>query len=260
MIVTLKETFSSLSSKTYGQTIIKKTIGQSLWYWSKYVIAVGILVFVVLTGLIFYYTPQAARLLDENLPNIDLSVKNGQATSSTEQPYQMGDSDFMFILDTKGTSTELDPYKSGLLILGDRILAKKNSTETQEYKLKDMGDFQIDKQTIISAFSKNKYTLATTLILISVIFVVFMVSLYWLFNLLSFLVSGFLLLIFAKIIHRKIIYTDSLKIVIHAAVISMLVSPISPALSLGLFLIYSCVWIYNLSPLLRRKTQNEVLI
>lgn len=245
MILTLKETFSSLSSKTYGREIIKKTVRQSIWYWSKYVIAVGVLFFVVLLGLVFYYTPQAARLLDKNLPAIDLTVKNGQASSSVPQPYLMGDSDFMFILDTKGTSKKLDSYKSGLLILSDKILAKKNSTETQEYQLKEMGDFQIDKQTIISAFAKNKYTLASILILLSIVFVIFAVALYWMFNLLSFLVSGLLILIFAKILRRKIIYIDSLKIVIHAAVISMFVYPFSPALSLGIFLVYSCVWVYN---------------
>ena len=257
MIATLKETFFSLSSKAYGREIVKKTVRQSIWYWSKYVIAVGVLFFVISLGLVFYYTPQAARLLDENLPNLDLTVKDGKASSSVNQPYLMGDSKFMFILDTKGDPKQLDAYDSGLIILGDKIVAKSKANETQEYKLKDFGDFNIDKQIVVSQVAKNKINLAVTLIITTVALLILGSLVYWVFNLVSLLISSLIIFIFASVAHKKITYANSFKIAVHAATITFLLSALSlfssvlfsSLINLGVFFIYSFVWVYNIPPL-----------
>lgn len=262
MLGTLKETFFSLSSKIYGREIIKKTVRQSIWYWSKYVIAVGVLFFVILLGLVFYYTPQAARLLDENLPNLDLTVKDGKAFSSVNQPYLMGDSKFMFILDTKGDPKQLDAYDSGLIILEDKVIAKSKANETQEYKLQDFGDFSFDKQTVVSQVAKNKINLAVTLIITAVALLILGGLAYWIFNLISFLVSSLIIFVFASVVHKKITYTNSFKIAVHAATITFLLSALSlfssglfsSIINISLFFIYSFVWVYNI-PLLSKQNK-----
>ena len=98
MIATFKETFTSLQDLKYGQTIIKKTVRQALWYWTKYILLITTLGVILAIAALAYYAPQLPKLLGDQIPDIDLTLKGGLASTTGKQPFIVGDDKFIFIL------------------------------------------------------------------------------------------------------------------------------------------------------------------
>lgn len=65
MIATFKQTFESLKNLDYGTQIKKMTLGQTLSYWSKYIILLGICGLVVGIGAVVYFAPQIPKFVSD---------------------------------------------------------------------------------------------------------------------------------------------------------------------------------------------------
>lgn len=254
MIATFRETWTSLGDFRYSSTIVGKTAGQAMWYWTKYLLLLVAILFVLSLGLLVYYTPQLPRLLNKNLPDIQLSVKKGQVSTNVKEPYVMGDANFSFIINTKGTIDDLNGVKSGALLLKDKIVVKFQDGQSRIQDLSDVGDLTLDKKTIIGWVTQNKSTLLTTGLFAILILLLFMSSFYWAWKILTLLLWSLLFYLAAVILKRTVTYVDTLKLTLYASVLPLFISAFSffspdkasSLISLAVFTLYTSAWIHKL--------------
>lgn len=259
VIRTFKETVQSLRDPLYGKTIISRTPKAALWYWTRYLILFAVIPAVIGIFALTYYTPQFPHLLREDLPDFDLTVKNGQASSTLKQPYILGTQDFAIILDTAGKPSSLDQVKSGILILRDQIIAKSSDGHTDSRSLKDLGDFHFDKQTTASWLSQNELTVWVVGVL-GIIFIALVIGFfYWLFHVAVFFLLTAVFLIITRIFKRPLPFWDLFKIVIYASVLPLIISavtaispnPVIDYLNIGLFVYFVVSWHRSLTTLVK---------
>ncbi len=258
MIATFKETITSLRDLKYGPTIIKKTAGQSFWYWTKYFLLIGLLGLFLGVAAITYFVPQVSKFISQKLPSeIAFAIKDGKLSSPLKQPFIYEDSGFPFILDTTGKIKDLSDYKTGVLAGSEKLIAKDQQGQIKEVSYKDFGNLEFNRNVAIDWVTKNKGMLwgigAGILLLVGLFYGGFL----YLYYLIVVLVSSFAVWVLSLILRKKISYPDSLKIVFYASVLPLLISAVSflsPSqnisflIQLGLFLLYAIGWLWFLSP------------
>jgi hypothetical protein len=244
----------SLKDLNYGEKIIKKSLGHAIWYWFKYVLGVGIGGLVIGISALVYFTPQIPKFLSEKLPDINLTLIDGEVSTNMPEPYVWGDKDMALIINTKGTVDDLREYKIGVLILKDKIVAKQES----ETKLIDLSEFKdeasLSKEMIVSWTQNNKiWILVVGLSMLLVIeFILGIVYLIW--QVFAFLFWSLAFFIVSKILKKNLGFTNILKIVLTASVVPLLISTLNilfqdkilDTLSIGIFVFYAGAWIYRL--------------
>lgn len=255
MIATFKETLTSLRDLKYGQTIIKKTVGQALWYWTKYILLITALGVILAIAALAYYAPQLPKLLGDQIPEIELTIKSGIASSTVKQPFFAGDDKFIFILNTAGKPEDLDKYPAGVLILADKIVAKQDTGSTRTYPLKDFPDGTFTKTILLDWIRHNQPTILGLGAGAILIFAIFITSFTWAWKLGGLAIFALLVWLASRIIKRNLNVADSLKLVLYASVLPTLVSTISilspssqisSIIQLGLLLLYSIGWLWYL--------------
>lgn len=254
MIASLKETWTSIRDLGYGQAIVKKTMGQAFWYWFKYVLAVTLVLVGLAIASLTYFAPQLSKLVAKSVPDIGVSIQNGKLSTNAIQPLILGDDNFKLILNTKGKESDIDQVNTGVLVLEDKLLTK-NGTDTRTVKFSEIGDnVKVDKQTVVSWLEGNKMLLLGiglgAILLIGTV----LLGIYIGWKLIVFVVGGLLLWLVAKLIHRRITFTDGLKLVTYAAVPALILSvfftlipnQLGATLSLGAWVFLACGWLVKL--------------
>ena len=255
MISTFKETLTSFRDPAYAQVIIGKTSRQVLWYWSRYVIFFALISLLLSIFALTYFSPQFPKIIRDNVPDFDLAIKNGQLKSGMTQPAIWGNSDFVVILNTDGKQSDLDKYKSGILILKDKILAKSEDSQIQPRSLKDFGDWQVDKSGLISWLGGHELIVLLLGSLLAIVIAAVAGGVYWLMQVLMFLFWSGVLWLVAKFQHNPFVYLNCFKLVVYASVLPLIISaftiispsPVFSYLGLGLFIFYVVSWYRTLT-------------
>lgn len=255
MLSTFKETLTSLRDPKYFEVIAKKTVKKSLWYWGRYVLFFALIPAILAIFTLTYYTPQFPRLAKKYLPEVDLTVKDGLASTSLQQPFIANLDDIIFVIDTIGDSSSLLDIKPGVLFSKDKFIFKSPDGQTQTQSLKDLGDFHFDKPAAVSWISSHQFQiwlLGFSLILpLAVVFSLF----YTLFNLSMFIFWAAILWLISKIRRRQFLFTTGFKIAVHASVLPLIISAVTFVsssqliffLNLFLFVFYSVSWYRSLT-------------
>ena len=250
MRATFKETWTSVRDLGYGQVIIKKTVGQVFWYWFKYVLVISLVLIGLAVASLTYFTPQLSKFVAKSAPDIKVSIENGKLNTNAIQPLVFGDDNFKFILNTKGKSSDIDKIQAGVLILGDKLLVK-NGPDIRSINFSEVGsDIKFDKKSTVSWLEGNKMRLLGiglgAILLIGAV----LMGTYVGWKIIVFLIAALLLWLVAKIAHRRITYTNGLKIIAYAAVpalfISFIPGQLGATLSLGIWIFLSCGWLLKL--------------
>ncbi len=253
MLATFRETIRSLRDLDFGREVVKKTLPQAVWYWSKYLIGVAGLTFILGLFMLTYFVPQVPRLAQKNLPDIQLDVKNGKLNTNLTETFVHVNNGFAFIVSPTGSEQELDKYQSGILILADKVVTK-SPEQTRQIKLSEIGDVSYDKSDLVEWARDHQLALLSlgisSLLLLSIVLWGF----YWLARWPGWLLAGLVVWLIGRMWKKPIKYTDSLKIVIYAAVFPLLISvvvlftatPVITILSMGVWLFYSLSWVNRL--------------
>ncbi|HJZ05212.1 hypothetical protein A2634_00375 [Candidatus Amesbacteria bacterium RIFCSPHIGHO2_01_FULL_48_32] len=255
MLATFRETLTSLQDKYYGKVISTRSLRQVLWYWTKYILLLAVIVIVFGISLITYYVPQLPRLIETNVPQFDIAIKNDQISTTQPTPVTWGNSDFAIILDPSGTEDQLNDFSAGILVLRDRIVSKSQDSSTRIQPLKNVGDFSLSKSDLV--FWLSRHSLRAWAIGLSVLIVgALTFSLFfWSLRLSSFSLWAGLFWLISRFTHRPLPYLTFFKLTIYASVLPLLVSAVNSLspnaflnyLGLGLFLFYSLSWFWNLT-------------
>lgn len=253
MLATFRETAKSLQDLKYGEEIGKRTIGQALWYWTKYLLLFAVIAILGGVATLTYYTPQIGGLLAANLPDIALSVKNGQVETNVPQPFVQTDGNFAFIVDTNGTLSDLDNYPTGVLILKDKLVAK-SETESRIVDLKEFEGTKVSRSMLVDWANNNKATLWTLGLVAIILLSAVGVGVFWLVRLAGFLLGAIVIFLAGLVFKKRLSYQQAFKLAIYASVLPLVISAftffsssdILSVLSMAAFLFYSLAWVYNL--------------
>lgn len=86
---------------------------------------------------------------EKNLPEIQLT--QGKVSSPVQQPYRLEQEGFVFILDTTGAITDLDPkYQEGILLTKTDLTYRRQRgvQETRRISLEGLPDFTLNQSTV----------------------------------------------------------------------------------------------------------------
>ncbi len=244
----------SLKDLNYGAKIIKQTLAQVIWYWFKYVLMIGICVLGFGIFAVVYFTPQIPKFLSDKLPEVGLSIKDGQVSTNVTEPYVWGDNNMALVINTKGTVDDLKDYQSGVLILKNKLVVK-NENETKFIDLSDFKDeTSLDKNMIVKWSADNKLWLLGVGFALLVIIILILGIFYLIWQTMMFLIWSLGFWVFSFILRRKMQYINCIKLVITASVVPMFISALNivfqdrilPFISTAIFIFYTGIWIYHL--------------
>ncbi len=98
-----------------------------------------------------------SRWWENNFPEIQLT--QGKVSSPAKQPVVVEQKDFVFILDTTGAITDLDPkYPEGLLLTQTELLYRRQRgvQETHRIALEGLPDFTLNQATVEQILDRIK--------------------------------------------------------------------------------------------------------
>ncbi|KKU80122.1 MAG: hypothetical protein UY06_C0005G0007 [Candidatus Amesbacteria bacterium GW2011_GWA2_47_70] len=162
-------------------------------------------------------------MLAGQIPDIDLTIRNGLASTTVRQPFVAGDGKFVFILNTTGKLEDLDKYPAGILILEDRIVAKKDTADVRIYPLKDFPDGTFTKPVILDWLKRNQLSVFGVGFAAILLAAVFITSFTWIWK-----IGGIA------------------PILISAVSVLSPAAKVSSIIQLGLLLLYSLGWLWYL--------------
>lgn len=147
----MKRFFSQIYLSSTDFSFYRKIVRQKLFATFQYFFVLLFLVSLIATVFNYFLFKEGIRgfsaWADKNLPEI--TVKEGTVSSPVAQPYRRADGNFIFILDTTGAETRVDPqYGNGVLVMKDRALVKREGVETQEIDLKWVKDLTLNAATV----------------------------------------------------------------------------------------------------------------
>lgn len=118
-----------------------------VWKSIKYILSFILVISFILTVRYSYGLGKglniAVEWMKKNLPVIE--IQNGTVNVDVEQPYTISKDDMVVVIDTTGKTTSLDGYKSGILLLKDKVLYKESAAKTEIYSLADVKSLRIDE-------------------------------------------------------------------------------------------------------------------
>jgi hypothetical protein len=255
MIATFKETITSLQDNKYGQVIIGKSFKSVLWYWTKYLLLISIFPLVLVISLLTRYLPQAPKFILDNFPEGTLTVKDSQLSSTINQPYKLGDSNFSVILDTGGNLSELDSVQSGVLFLKDKLVTKSPESQIQTQTYGRLPDFSLDKFQLADWITQNRSRLWFGGLVLILVAAVLISAAVWSGYLLGFVIWALVFWLVGKYLLKKVLtYVQCLNIVIYAQVLPLILSfilsfapnQILDYMRLLIFFYFGFSWIWNL--------------
>jgi len=195
-----------------------------------------------------------SKLVDKNLPDISLEMKNAKLSSSLPKPLVVSEEGQAFILDTTGQYQSLDDFTSGVLVGSTSAIVKESPESITTHTYTDVRDFILTKAIVSSWLSGH--TPQVWLVIIGVVLLVWLIALVFYTSFLSvlMLVSALILRFVARFMSTSVSFTAAFKLSYYALVPTMLLSAIlfvAPnqllfLLNLAVFAFLSLSWLKNL--------------
>jgi hypothetical protein len=253
MLATFRETIRSIQDRSFGREIINKSLSQVTWYWTKYLIVIASITALLGLCLLTYFVPQLPRLAQQNLPDINIQIKDGKLITDLTEPFIQENNNFTLIISPMGTEKDLDGHQSGILVLSDTLITK-TPEQSRSLKLSEIGDLAYTKSDAVSWTRDNQFLLLIVGIFTLIIFSLLFWGFYWVSRWPGFIAVAIVSWLAARFWKRSMTYYDALKISIFAAVFPLMIflaslfttTPIITILSLVVWLFYCLTWTYRL--------------
>lgn len=149
---------SSTDFKFYKE-IFLQPFGVTLRYLLLLTILVTALIGIRYGVAVNKFVKEGLTWMEANAPYIEIT--DGVVKADVEQPYTAESKDFVMIIDTTGKVNTIDQkYKTGVLLTKEKLIVKNDEIRAQEFDLRKVKKFVIDKP----AFAKWKKFLVYILI------------------------------------------------------------------------------------------------
>lgn len=226
----IKTVGSSIHSPEFYSTLSKKSFKQGFRYFLLLILSLTLIRVVALINPIFIESPKAISGFAQEIVNcfpkdLELDIKNGQASSSAKQPYFVScKGDQLAVIDTKTpySSTQFDKYKVAVWVTKDTIFYKRNNVENRSYSLAKAKDFKLTKD-VISSYQKTyePYLKFVGPVLLLLTFVGIYLS--YIFRLIHLLTVALIIWLLSKSFKQNLSYKSSYKIGLYAITLGLIV-------------------------------------
>lgn len=141
------QVYLSATDFSFYKKIARQKLSATFFYFLLLLFLVSV---ATASSSFFYVKSELERVVhwaEKHLPPI--TVRNGELSSTVEQPYTVADPQFVFILDTTGKVTRFDPQvRQGVLVMKDRVIIKREGSENQDFLLNWIRELNLDAPTL----------------------------------------------------------------------------------------------------------------
>ena len=211
-----KNFFVSAWQSSADFNFYRKIVSQSFFATFKYLLMLVLIIGVVITIKYYFYLnrgiSEATEWAKTNLP--DIEIANGEVSVKEQQPIFIEKiPDFIFIIDTTGTVTSIEPkYKRGILLTKNSFIYKESEQATRSYGLSNLA-----KGGMIKIDDKNLDRLRAIIKRLSFPFLLTGLVVYYLIaKLVQIVVFSLVAVIMNKIINGKLNYRSLVNIGAYA--------------------------------------------
>ncbi len=252
-----QETRTSLTDTSFAHVVVKKSIKETLVYWTKYLLLITAVLYILLLFFITYSVPRLPKHLTDFLPTGQISSQNNQLSTTIKQPLAVSIEGYTITSDLEASPSAIDAHPAGVLLLKDRYISKSLTGETYTHMYGDIPSFTVSKESVIQYVVDHRLQIWAAISVISLVLVFVSGIFTWLSRQFSFLVSAvFVWLVSVYIFKKKIDYVGAFKLIVYASILPMLLSAILliipndllAALNFGLFVYLIFSWVRVLPP------------
>ncbi len=225
---------SVYSPKFYSQ-IPKKTFKQAFSYFFLFILLLTSIRIITLINPLAVQAPQQIKKGAENLVNcypndLDISINQGQATSSAKQPYfvscekkEASTSAFLVVdINTPYSKEQFDKYQVPAWLSKNSLTVKQENDGIKTYDLSKVKNFKVDKNTVNSFYkTASAYFPYLGPVLVLLVFVVLYVG--YIFNLVYLLILSLVLLLISNIMKKNFTYSQIYKTGLYAMTFAVIV-------------------------------------
>ena len=163
MLNFIKTIGNSIHSPDFYSKIDKRTFKQAFGYFFLLILLFSSINIISLINPILFEIPKGIKEFENNIINcfpkdLELQIKNGEATTSAKQPYfiSCNSTQPILVIDTKTpfSQTKFEQLKVDAWITKDSVIYKNSKVENRTYKLKDVKDI-MDSGAIGLAIGRN---------------------------------------------------------------------------------------------------------
>ena len=135
----------SVTNFRFYKEIAFQRISKSIGYFFLFIFLITLVLSMKFSTVLIQGMGEVSKELGDRLPEI--RIENGVVSTDVQEPFVIEEKDFIFIIDTTGKKTTIDPsYKQGMLLTKNKLIHKQSEIETREYDLSKIKSFTVNKE------------------------------------------------------------------------------------------------------------------
>jgi hypothetical protein len=139
--------WKSVTSFRFYKEIAFQRVSKSIGYFFLFIFLITLILSMKFSNALIQGMEELSKELGDRLPEI--RIENGVVSTDAQEPFIIEEKDFIFVIDTTGKITTIDPsYKQGILLTKDKLVTKKSAIETKEYNLSKIKSFTVNKEAM----------------------------------------------------------------------------------------------------------------
>ena len=146
MIFFIKMWRSATSFRFYKEIAFQK-VSKSIGYFFLFILLITLVLSMKFSNALIQGMGEVSKELGDRLPEI--RIEDGIVSTDAQEPFTIEEKDFIFVIDTTGRITAIDPsYKQGILLTKKKLFYKQSEIETREYDLSKIKSFTVNKEAM----------------------------------------------------------------------------------------------------------------
>lgn len=137
---------SATSFRFYKEIAFQK-VSKSIGYFFLFILLITLVLSMKRSTALIQGMDEVSKELGDKLPEI--RIEDGVVSTDAQEPFVIEEKDFIFIIDTTGKITTVDPsYKQGILLTKNKLIHRQSEIETREYDLSKIKSFTVNKEAM----------------------------------------------------------------------------------------------------------------
>ena len=138
--------WKSTTNFKFYKEIAFQGVPRSMGYFFLFIFLITLILSMKFSTTLIQGMGQVAEEIGNKLPEI--RIENGTVSTNIPEPFVIKEKkDFIFIIDTTGKITTIDPsYKQGMLLTKSKLIHRQSEFEAREYNLSKIKSFTINKE------------------------------------------------------------------------------------------------------------------
>jgi len=137
---------STTNFRFYKEVAFQK-VSKSIGYFFLFIFLITLILSMKYSTALIQGMGEVSKELGDRLPEI--RIEDGAVSTDAQEPFIIEEKDFIFIIDTTGKKTTIDPsYKQGMLLTKNKLIHKQSEIETRAYNLSKIKSFTVNKEAM----------------------------------------------------------------------------------------------------------------